>query len=297
MSHLQKIQRGKQEKPHLVLIYGTDGIGKSTFGADAPNPIFIGNEDGTNFIDVARMPSCKDWFSFREQLVEILTGEHDFKTLVIDSLDWLETLMHKSICETYKVKSINNAAGGFGNGLKEALTEWAKIKDTLNSIREKRKMNIILIAHAENIPFNDPTTQATYDRYQLKIDKKAAAFFKEYVDFLLFANFEITTAKEGNKTRAFGDGMRLLYTERRPGFDAKSRKSLPFSMPLSWADFEKSLTPLKAETVISIISKELEGFADDYVAKVMKYVDENQDSVTKMQEVLNRVRVKKSETV
>lgn len=288
---LGQVQKGVQTKPHLILLYGTDGCGKSTFASNAPNPIFIGNEDGATFLDVAKMPPVKDWFSFKEQLLELQTEKHDYKTLVIDSLDWMELLLHNKICQEYKVKSINNAAGGFGAGLKEALNNWQSIKDTLNYLRDKRGMNIIIIAHAENIPFNDPVTQSTYDRYQLKIDKKAAAFFREYVDFVLFTNFETTTAKEGSKTRAFGDGVRMLYTERRPGFDAKSRVQIPFSMPLDWNEFEKALNPLSADKIKEQIVATLEEINDPkYSEAVMAYIEKNS---SKLSEVLNRVRAKK----
>lgn len=295
---LDNLIRGKIEKPFLILIFGTDGSGKTTFASQAPNPIFIGNENGTNFIDTTRFKPPSHWDEFTDQLNQVATREHEFKTLVIDSVDWLDGLLHRKICAEYKVRSIELAAGGYGKGYVEALNAWQTVRDKLNYIRDKKGMNIILIAHAENIPFNDPATQSTYDRYQLKIYKKTAAMLREYVDFLLFANFETTTAKDGDKTRAFGDGVRKIYTERRPGFDAKSRLPLPLTLPLSWQDFEKAAVPMTSEQVMTAINAELEDISDEsFLSAVKDYVSKNSTDVGKLQNSLNRLRIRKAEIV
>jgi hypothetical protein len=296
MSLLAKVTRGKIKKPHLVLIYGPDGVGKSSFGAQFPNSLFLGSEDGTNNLDVSRFPRLSTWDEVTKAINELAVQKHEFQTLVIDSLDWLEPLLYKSICERYNVKSIELAAGGYGKGYSEALNGWIALKDQLTDLREKCQMNIVLIGHAEIIPFNDPDAQTTYDRYQLKLHKKASAMWREYVDHVLFANFEIYAKKDGNKTRAYGEGARVLYTERRPGFDAKNRLGLQFSLPLSFDDFSKSCdlagegNAEKLKDAIILMAKDLKD--SELRAKVVEAVSKAGKNLQQLEAIQNRVRVR-----
>lgn len=296
MSLLAKVTRGKVKKPHLVLIYGADGVGKSSFAAGFPDAIFLGSEDGTNNLDVARFPSLSNWDEVTKAVAELTNEKHDYKTLVIDSLDWLEPMLHRSICERYNVKSIELAAGGYGKGYTEALNGWIALKDQLSGLREKRQMNVVLIGHAEIIPFNDPDAQTTYDRYQLKLHKKASAMWREYVDHVLFANFEIYAKKDGNKTRAYGEGARVLYTERRPGFDAKNRLGLQFSLPLSYDDFSKSCelagdgNAEKLKEAIMVMVSELKDA--DLKQKVVETVNKAGKNLQQLEAIQNRLRIR-----
>jgi hypothetical protein len=240
MSFLEKVTVGRKSKPHLILVYGPDGVGKTSFGAGAPNPIFLGTEDGTDFLDVARFPSPANWLDVIESIKELISKEHQFKTLVIDSLDWLEPLLWRQICEDYKVKSIELAAGGFGKGYVEATERWCKFMQLLNILRARKSMNVILIAHCETKPYNDAQLQVSYDRYQLKLDRRASPKFREWVDAVLFANYEIYTQKDGNSIKAFGEGGRKLWTEGRPGFDAKNRMGLKESIDLDFGAYQRA---------------------------------------------------------
>jgi len=104
-------------------------------------------------------------------------------------------------------------------------------------------MNIILIAHAQIKTFADPAQPTGYDRYQLKLNEKAAAVLREAVECVLFATYETTVVKEkgDKKGRGVGDGERVMYTERRPAFDAKNHFDLPFEMPLSWKAYAEAV--------------------------------------------------------
>lgn len=116
--------------------------------------------------------------------------------------------------------------------------------EALSRLRNERKMNIILIAHSQIKAFNDPSIATPYDRYQLKLNEKAAALWREFVDFVGFATYEVFVKKNevaDKKAKAFGDGKRVLYTERRPSFDAKNRLGLPFELPLSFSEFMKAV--------------------------------------------------------
>lgn len=294
---INQIKKGIIKKPHLVLIYAGDGVGKSTFAAQFPNPVFLGSEDGTNNLDVARFPALNDWQQVTQAVTELLTEKHDYKTLVIDSLDWLEPVLYKAICARHNVKSIELAAGGYGKGFGEAVNVWISLKDQLNELRDKKGMNIVLIAHAEIVKFNDPDVAAEYDRYQLKLYKKAGAMFREWVDHVLFANFEIYSKKDGNRTRAFGDSSRVIYTERRPGFDAKNRVGLPFQLPLSYDDFAAAVENAgtgNAERMaesIRVMANEIKG-DDSLKKKVLETVEKAGSDIAKLEAIQNRLRIK-----
>lgn len=296
MAFLEKVSKGKIKKPHLVLVYGTDSVGKSTFGSQAPNPIFLGTEDGTNNLDVARFNNITSWDDVIKATNELISDKHDFKSLVIDSLDWLEPILHRMICERHNVKSIELASGGYGKGYIEALGEWQKFIGMLSQLREKRGMNVVMIAHSQVIRFSDPSTQSEYDRYELKLYKKSAALFREYVDSVLFANFEIFSKKDNGKTRAYGDGARVLFTERRPGFDAKNRFGLPFQLPLSWSDYEmaiESAKPNDPEVLLqSIIAMVAEITDDELKKKVMETVEKSKTDGKQLEAIKNRLAIR-----
>lgn len=296
---LQKATKGKVKKPPLILLYGPDGVGKSSFGAQAPKSIFLCAENGTDNLDVNRLPALKMWSEVFLAISELTNDKHDYQTLVIDSLDWIEPLLHRKICEAHGVKSIELAAGGYGKGYVEAQGEWLQFKDALITLREKRGMNIILLAHADIAVFNDPNIQATYDRYQIKLHKKASALMREFVDNVLFANYVTHPKKEGAKHRVYGDDARAIYTQRRPGFDAKNRFGLPFSFPLSYTDFETALansTPNNPEKIKEAIDGMIKEIGDEELKKlVLDTVEKAGNDSVMLSAIENRLRIRVEE--
>lgn len=293
---LKQIKRGKIKKPHLVLVYGVDGCGKTTFASQAPNPIFMGAEEGSNNLDVARLPSPSKWSDIEAQCLELLNNDHDFKTLVVDSLDWIEPMLFQSICDRYGVNSIEKAAGGYGKGFTESVNEWIKFTKILTRLRDEKQMNIVLIAHSQITKFSDPTNQTEYDRYSLKLYKKSAELFREFVECVIFANFEMFTKKDGGRTRAFGEGVRVVFTERRPGFDAKNRFGLPYQLPLDWNEFEKACengqphSPTYLREQIIELVKEITD--PELKKKIEETVEKAGSDAAKLEQIKNRVLVK-----
>jgi AAA domain-containing protein len=233
---LSTISRGKRPRHIFALIYGTDGVGKSTLCSHAPNPVFVGAEKGTEQLDVARFPQTDSILELLAQIRGLQTEKHGFQTVVLDSLDWVEPLIWRSVCQEAKVEHIEQAFGGYGKGYVRALDMWRTLIRELSVLNEK--MHVLLIGHAQIKSFQDPELPTAYDRYQLKINDKAAALVREAADAVLFARFETELVKvNGSKARAYGDGNRIMYTESRPGWDAKNRFNLPFCMPLCWKTF------------------------------------------------------------
>jgi hypothetical protein len=233
-----------------VLVYGTPGIGKSTFAAGAPHPIFIPTEDGLDEIDCARLPLATTLDEVLAALAELRTQPHDYETVVLDSLDWLERLIWDKVCAEFGVKNIEKADGGYARGYTHALTHWREVIDSLNLLRNQRGMVIVLIAHAKIEKFEDPESPP-YDRYSPRIHKHAAALVTEWCDAVLFATRKMRTQTEdagfGRKrttAHAVGKdgGERVLRCVGGPGCLAKNRYGLTEEIPLSWAAFVAALT-------------------------------------------------------
>jgi len=236
---LANVVRGKQERPHRVVLYGVEGIGKSTFAADMPSPIFLGAEDGTAQLDVVRFPSPTCWEDVVEAIRVLGTEEHPYQTVVIDTLDWLEPLVWSKVCADAKVTSIEDVGGGYGKGYTAALDTWRLLLAMLDRLRERKAMHVVLLAHSHIKSFKNPEGH-DFDRYELKLNLKAAGLVKEWADAVLFANFETFAAEDKRTKRAKGvsTGARVIYTTRTAAYDAKNRHNLPEELPLSWADFE-----------------------------------------------------------
>jgi AAA domain-containing protein len=156
--------------------------------------------------------------------------------VVLDSLDWIEPLIWKAVCDEGKVENIEQFGGGYGKGYVRALDLWRTLIKELAVLNQN--MHVLLIGHAQIKSFQDPELPTAYDRYQLKINDKAAALVREASDAVLFTRFETELVRAtGAKAKVRGEGKRIMYTESRPGFDAKNRFDLPFVMPLDWKSF------------------------------------------------------------
>lgn len=225
------LQKEKKIEPPRILIYGPPKMGKSTFGSLAPNPVFIQTEDGLGAIDVPSYPLANTYEQVLDYIGELCSKDHDFKTLVIDSLDWLERLIYKSVCRERNVKSIEDI--GYGKGYLFALEVWAQFIDAVEWLRLNRDMTIVFIAHSHIKRYNNPETES-YDRHQIKMHEKASEMLMEKCDMILFVNEQVITKKtqEGFKERNRAlDSERILYTERRPSFVAGSRYNIPAEIP------------------------------------------------------------------
>ncbi|MEM1346528.1 MAG: ATP-binding protein, partial [Pseudomonadota bacterium] len=243
---LDTLVRKRADKPPRLLIYGVPKIGKTSFAAEFPAPIFIQTEEGAGDLDVTTF-SEQPLGSFDEvcQAIEALyTGEHGFETVVLDSLDWLEPLVWRETCAQNKWASIE--APGYGRGYVEADKHWRFVLDGLNALRE-RGMSVVLIAHSMVKTHQDPTTEA-YDRYEIKLHKRASAMVVETVDVIGFLNYSVAAAKEeqgANKgrVRGTGSGQRVLFLDERPAFIAGSRFETPSQLPLHRGQMFGALAP------------------------------------------------------
>jgi hypothetical protein len=232
---LAALERGKKTKPIRVLLFGVEGIGKSTFGASAPTPVVIDAERGTDHLDVQRF-SVQAWPDVVEAVETLTVEPHDLKTLVIDTLDKVEGFLWDYICKRDKKKSIEDY--GYSKGYIAALDEWRVFLASLERLRDAKGMHIVLLAHSWVKPFKNPEGD-DFDRYELKLNPKAGGLLKEWCDAVLFANHETLVHKDDKtkRVRGIGTGARLIHATRTAAYDAKNRYSLPERLALDWDEF------------------------------------------------------------
>jgi len=227
----KKIHSGRRSRPPRLLVYGIEGIGKSTLASQAPRAIFIPTEDGLDQIDCDSFPLAKSLADVESYINALIMEEHDYQSVVVDSADWLERLIWDKLCEIYGVDSIEKVDGGYARGYTHALTYWRHIIDGLETLRLKRNMCVIVLAHAKVETFADPEHTA-YDRYSPRLHKHANALLCEWLDAILFATRKIITKSEDagfNKKRSIASGLgknggdRVLRCVGSPACVAKNR--------------------------------------------------------------------------
>jgi len=240
---LTTLQAEPTLSPPRILLHGVAGVGKTTFATSADSPVVVMTEDGLGRIPVPHFPLARSFDEVMEALAALYSEAHDFRTVVVDSVDWLEPLVWKRTCTDNGWRSIEDP--GYGKGYIAALDLWRQYLDGLNALRDERRMTVIQLAHTDIKRFDSPEHEP-YDRYVIKLHARASALLQEHSDVVLFANYRISTVKSDvgfNKkvTRALGSGERVLYTAERPAFLAKNRYGLPDVLPLDWRAFAAAM--------------------------------------------------------
>lgn len=222
------IIKGKIKTAQKVVIYGPEGIGKSTFASHFPDPLFIDTEGSTKNLDVARMDKPTSWTMLKNQ-INYVKNNMICKTLIVDTIDWAEQLCIDDICSFHNKKGIEDF--GYGNGYVYEKEEFGRFLNLLEELIE-RGINVVLTAHAQMRKFSQPDEIGEYDRWELKLGKKTGSqispLVKEWADMVLFANYKIVavaTDSNGKKFKAQG-GSRIMYTQHHPCWDAKNRHNL-----------------------------------------------------------------------
>lgn len=225
-----EIIRGKIPGAKKVVVYGPEGIGKSTFASRFPEPLFIDTEGSTKELDVARTPAPSSWTMLKEQVNYVISHLEICRTLVIDTIDWAEQLCVEDICTSHQKKGIEDF--GYGNGYVYVREEFGRFLNLLNDVVEKG-IHVVLTAHAQMRKFEQPDELGAYDRWEMKLGKKTSSqispLVKEWADMLLFANYKtysVAVDDKGKKHKAQG-GKRVMYTQHHPCWDAKNRYGLP----------------------------------------------------------------------
>jgi hypothetical protein len=237
-----KITKGKQQRAQRVVLYGVESVGKSTFAAKFPRPLFLDIEGGTSHLDVDRC-EIGTWKQLTDALAEAKAT--DYQTVVIDSADWAERLCVEDLLATSKKTSIEDF--GFGKGWVMVAERMSRMLSSIDQLIDAGK-NVVMIAHSKIVRFEAPDALAAYDRYELKLSKQSSPLLKEFADELWFLRFKtkVSTSETG-KGKGIGGKERILLTTHSAAYDAKTRSGLAEELPLEWASvahlFEAVATP------------------------------------------------------
>ena len=290
---LTRVSKGRVDHAAWVHIYGPEGVGKSSFGAATPDPIFIDVEQGTMNLDTTRfvfdekgrtMPSGFE--EFLEAVRTVEREDHPYKTLVVDTLDAVEALVWRYICERDNKKNIPDYGWGKGENY-VALDEWRRLVAALERVRA-RGVQVVTLSHSTVKHFDDPESDG-WDRHILKLHDKAGALVKERADAVLFARFETVLKKkstdgQSKKLRAVTTDARWLYTKHTGAYDAKNRYDLPEEIPFDWNELWAAIQahkPADSDDLVAAI-REKAARLGDLEPKALKFLEGAEGDAVKL---------------
>lgn len=225
------VSRGRVARPQKAVIYGPEGVGKSTLAGGLPDPVFLDTEGGTHHLDVVRFDSAATWEEITAAVAQIASTQHGFRTLVVDTADWLEKRLAEHLCRKHHKESIEDF--GYGKGWVLLGEEFARFLGSLDALLA-RGMHVVFLAHSTVRKFEAPDQAGSYDRFELKLCKQVAPVLKEWADALLFATYVTRTVEKDNgKLRGVGGKERVLFCTHAAAYDAKNRHGLPDRLPFS----------------------------------------------------------------
>src|SRR5258705_3656606 len=233
-SVLNQVTVRKRKRPVMALLYGQPGIGKSTWAAGAPKPIFISTERGLDQLNVAKLPPPGDFKALYEQIMALKSEEHGYESIVWDTINGVDLIIQRRVCDEYKCKSIGDPP--YGGGYQRARELWTGLLNELTEMSER--FHIILIAHSSVKVFTGPSLSAPYDTWQLRLQERSSSILYQAVDTILFVNLDTTIQKDSPKARkgrGIVSGDRLLWTEPGTGYIAKNRFDLENPLEFSWS--------------------------------------------------------------
>jgi broad specificity phosphatase PhoE len=259
------IIKGKQQRPQRVVIYGVESVGKSTFAAQFPKPLFLDIEGGTAHLDVDRV-AVDSWKQLGECIAEV--SKTDYGTVVIDSADWAERLAVEDLLAANKKQSVEDF--GFGKGWVMAAEKVSRFLGALDRLIEGGK-NVVVIAHSKVQRTEPPDILAAYDRYELKLSKQSSPLVKEWADELWFFRFKTkSVTNDGGKAKGIGGKERVIYTTHSAAYDAKTRSGLPDEIPMEWSAVAHLFQPVAPKTSAPAVV-----FVEDWQVPI----EENEDAV------------------
>ena len=236
MNILEQIKKGPTVKPPKIMLIGVEGVGKSTAGAQMPDPVFMCSESGLvgpQFDGIPNYTPTK-WQDALDFCDALAAGGHAYETLVIDTLDWLEPMLYAEVVRKAGKQDIKNIEDfGYGKGYVLAQGEARQLIARLDKVNAAG-LNVLLLSHSQQKTVKNPLGD-DYDHFESKMNAKVGGIFKEWADAVLFARFEVFTEKSNNRVKAYGGSTRVVETTHSAAWDAKNRYGLPEQMPLDMA--------------------------------------------------------------
>jgi hypothetical protein len=248
-----QLTSGKVQKAQRIVIYGPEGIGKSTLANQFPKPVFIDTEGSTNWMDVKRM-ECLSWQDILDAVKLLKANNQGFKTVIIDTADWAERFCVQHLCANSNKTSIEDF--GYGKGYTFLAEEFGRLLTSLNTLVDTG-MHIIFIAHCTVKKMELPDEAGSFDHYEFKCTRQTSPLLKEWAEAVLFVNYKVTVTQDDNKrTKAIGGRKRIIHTQHTAAYDAKNRWGLPdqipFELPFDFSVFGKVLGENVSKTVVEV---------------------------------------------
>ena len=226
-----QLTQGIRQEPQRIVLYGPEGIGKSTLASQLPDPVFLDVEGSTSDLNVVRAPVPGSWRALVDAVTEFGRDHHGRKTLVVDTADWAEKLCISHVCASNNMTSLGGEKD-FGRSYNLLEQEWCRFLDSLSRVATSG-MHVCLTAHAGVKNTRQPDVDAGYDRWELKMERKTAAATKEWARTVLFLNYKTYIVEDKGKKRGTG-GHRVMCTNHTPAWDAKNRVGLPDELRLEY---------------------------------------------------------------
>jgi GTPase SAR1 family protein len=234
-----QITSGKNKRAQKIVIYGVEGIGKSTLASKFPQALFSDVEGSTDELDVQRLPRPTSWEMLLQQGRYLKSNPFLCRTWVIDTADWAEKLCSSHICT--KAHKNGLADFGYGNGYVYLEEEFGRFLNLCSELIDLG-INIVFTAHAQIKRFEQPDEMGAYDRWELKLEKKTAPLLKEWADMVLFANYKTYVVKTDDKKSKVQGGKRVMYTAHHSCWDAKNRHGLPEEIPFEFSSIAHGIS-------------------------------------------------------
>lgn len=275
-----QIIRGRIPCAKKAVIYGPEGIGKSTLASQFPDPVFIDTEGSTKYMDVARTPAPSSWQMLMDQARYFISHARELKTLIIDTADWAEQLCVVDICSRFQKAGIEDF--NYGKGYVYLQEEFGHLLNLLTELVEQKGINAVLTAHAKMRKFEQPDELGAYDRWEMKLTKQVAPMVKEWADMVLFANYKTIVinvdgqgAQKG-KNKAQGS-KRVIYTTHHCCWDAKNRYGLPDEIPMDYDEIRHVIEDRSVNTDKQPPQKESKSSTGKELEIPEKYINKAQD--------------------
>lgn len=283
---------GVDRGPPRIFVYGVGGVGKTTFLSEAPSPVFIDTQGGTEELDVTRFPKPHTWTDVLDAVDELIVTEHSHKTLVIDLVDDVEQMLFAHLCKQANCANITEYGGGFNKGFDAAVPEWRNLVARLERLRREKQMIIGFVAHSTVKSFKNPEGP-DYDRYQTLMNEKGSGFLRGWCTAVLLARHSVTLKVDKKKTRGVSTGARVLQTVETAAYYAKNRYNLPDTLSLDWVTFWEAVQagqPASPDALRAEITELMQQLDEATREKVASEVAKSGEDAARLVRVLNKLR-------
>lgn len=234
---------GKQNKASRIVLHGAAGVGKTTLAASLGKALIVPTEEGSNHLDVDRLPLCKSYKQVVDSLKwaydNLKSGEIDHDVVVLDSIDWAENMVEADLAKEMFDQSYGKGAIEIGSRIGRLLRGL----DAINGLGVK----VVVIAHSEmkNVELAEG---GAYSRWQPKLSKRSNARLQEWSDAVGYCKVEVIVREESTgfskRGVGVGTGRRVLCLNPSPSYVAKVRSSEKVPATIDMSDVDSILKVL-----------------------------------------------------